>query len=146
MSGFSTSRSGQGIDNISKQHGSILRGWGPPVPKAGVLGDLYMDNFTFQLFEKRGINGLDDWGHHLFVVPSTYRSSLKWFGPSRPINALGRPGDYYLQWAGYGNYGMQMTILGPKIIYGWPENGEGPSDTGNTVIVNEGVQQTGLVG
>jgi hypothetical protein len=64
MSGFSTSRSG--IDNVSKQYGSILRG-GPPVPKAGV-GDLYIDNMTFQLFEKRAPAGLMT-GVTIFLVP-----------------------------------------------------------------------------
>ena len=101
MSGFSTTRSNMwSIDNISKQYGSILRGYGPPVPKAGVIGDLYIDSLTHQLFEKRRVNSLDDWGHYLWVVPSLYRNALKWFGPTRPLNVIGRPGDYYLHWSG----------------------------------------------
>lgn len=141
MSGFCTSRFG--LDNIAKQYGSILRGFGPPVPKAGVLGDLYIDNLTFQLFEKRGVDGLDDWGHYLFVVPSTYRNSLKWFGPSRPSNTIGVPGDYFLQWAGYDNYGMQLSIFGPKLIIGWPENGDGGN--GGLIITVANVFPLGLV-
>lgn len=140
MSGFSTSRF-SGIDNIAKQHGSMLRGWGPPVPKAGVAGDLYIDNLTFQLFEKRGVSGLDDWGHYLFVVPSPYGNNLKWFGPNGPGNTIGISGDYFLQWAGYNNYGMQLMIWGPKSVVGWPENGVGPS----TGITEVGVHQIGLV-
>lgn len=124
MSGFDTSR--PGIVAMAKQHGSVLRGFGPPVPQAGVVGDLYIDVLTWQLFEKRNINGLDDWGHYLFITPPLYRNSLKWFGPSAPANTLGVPGDYFLQWAGYDNYGMQPTIWGPKLWTGWPENGDGP--------------------
>jgi hypothetical protein len=124
MSGFDTSR--PGIVAMAKQFGSILRGWGPPVPQAGVVGDLYIDDFTYQLFEKRQINGLDDWGHYLFVVPPLYHWALKWFGSGNPSNTLGVPGDYYLQWAGFDNYGMQPTIWGPKLWTGWPENGDGP--------------------
>lgn len=140
MSGFSTSRFG--LHSVAKQYGSILRGFGPPVPKAGVLGDLYIDTLTFQLFEKRSVEGLDDWGHYLFVVPSTYRNSLKWFGPSRPSNTLGVPGDYFLQWGGYDNYGMQLSIFGPKIIVGWPENGDGGN--GGPVINVTTVRPIGL--
>jgi hypothetical protein len=146
MSGFSTTRSNiWGIDNISKQYGSILRGWGPPVPKAGVLGDLYIDNLTYQLFEKREVNDRDDWGHYLWVVPSQYRNSMKWFGPSGPANTLGRPGDFFLQWAGYDNYGMQLKIWGPKLVSGWPENGEGPGNTGTPVIAVSDVRSVGLM-
>src|SRR4029077_5161760 len=131
MSGFSTSR--PSVIAAPKQHGSILRGWGPPVPKAGVLGDLYIDNLTFQLFEKRCFHSLDDWGHYLFVVPSAYRNTLKWFGPNRPNDSLGGAGDHFLQWAGYDNYGMQPTIFGPKLIDGWPENGGDPSNGGPVI-------------
>jgi hypothetical protein len=143
MSGFSNSRSG--IDNISKQYGAILRGYGPPVPKAGVIGDLYIDVLTYQLFEKRSTGRLDDWGHYLFVVPATYRNSLKWFGPSRPSNKVGVPGDYFLQWAGYANYGMQLSIFGPKVIVGWPENGDGGGTGGGPVINTTGVRQIGVL-
>lgn len=144
MSGFSNSRTA--IDNVTKQYGSILRGYGPPVPKAGVIGDLYIDNFTFQLFEKRSTGGLDDWGHYLFVVPSIYINTLKWFGPSKPTNALGRPGDYYLQWAGYSNYGMQLSIFGPKSIDSWPENGETSGGGTPVITMNEDVHSLGIVG
>ena len=141
MSGFDTSR--PGIIAMAKQHGSILRGFGPPVPQAGVVGDLYIDVLsTWQLFEKREINGLDDWGHFLWTIPPLYRNSLKWFGPSGPGNTLGVPGDYFLQWAGYDNYGMNPTIWGPKLWTGWPENGDGPG----TVIAyqKDGVYPLGL--
>lgn len=140
MSGFDTSR--PGIVAMAKQHGSVLRGFGPPVPQAGVVGDLYIDVLTWQLFEKRNINGLDDWGHYLFITPPLYRNSLKWFGPSAPNQTLGVPGDYFLQWAGYDNYGMQPTIWGPKLWTGWPENGDGPG----TVIAYamNGVYRLGL--
>jgi hypothetical protein len=141
MSGFSTSRSG--IDNVAKGYGSILRGYGPPVPKAGVVGDLYIDNMTFQLFEKRSSGYIDDWGHYLFTVPANYRNSLKWFGQSGPDNSLGRTGDYFLQWGGYDNYGMNPTIWGPKLLAGWPENGEGSNS--NVVITSADVLPIGLL-
>jgi hypothetical protein len=141
MSGFDTSR--PGIVAMAKQHGSILRGFGPPVPQAGVVGDLYIDNLTFRMFEKRDINGLDDWGHFLFFVPPLYKYSLKWFGASAPDNTLGVPGDYFMQWAGYDNYGMNPLIWGPKLWTGWPENGDGPG----TVIADQrtGVYPLGLL-
>ncbi len=123
MSGFDTSR--PGIVTMAKQFGSVLRGDGPPVPQAGVTGDLYLDRLTWQLFEKRNINGLDDWGHYLWVMPSAFRSGLKWFGTSAPDDSIGVVGDYFLQWAGFDNYGMQPTIWGPKLWTGWPENGDG---------------------
>lgn len=140
MSGFDTSR--PGIVAMAKQHGSILRGYGPPVPQAGVVGDLYINVLTWDLHEKREINGLDDWGHFLFVLPPLYHYALKWFGASAPDNTLGVPGDYFLQWAGYDNYGMQPTIWGPKLWTGWPENGDGPG----TVIADQktGVYPLGL--
>jgi hypothetical protein len=141
MSGFSTSRSG--TDNTAKQYGSILRGYGPPVPQAGVVGDLYVDTLTFQFFEKRKTNGLDPWGHYLFTIPSIYQNSLKWFGPSTPSNIIGLPGDYFLQWAGYDNYGMQLTIWGPKLWSGWPESGT--SSGAGLNITNIGVYQLGLL-
>jgi len=124
MSGFDTSR--PGIVAMAKQYGSILRGWGPPVPQAGVTGDLYVDNLTYHLYEKRDINGLDDWGHYLFDVPADYRQTLKWFGSSPPDNTLGVVGDIFMLWAGYDNYGMQPMLWGPKLWTGWPENGDGP--------------------
>lgn len=138
MSGFSTSRFG--LDSIVKQYGSILHGYGPPVPKAGVIGDLYIDAMTFQMFEKR-THGLDDWGHYLFIVPSPYSNNLKWFGPSAPSNTVGITGDYFMHWAGYDNYGMQLTIWGPKAITGWTENGEGP----DSPIVADSIRPLGLL-
>jgi hypothetical protein len=142
MSGFSTSRSN--IDNVAKQYGSILRGYGPPVPKAGVIGDLYIDVMTLHLFEKRSTGRLDDWGHYLFLVPGGYRDTLKWFGPGRPSDSIGIPGDVFLQWAGYDNYGMQLSIFGPKLITGWPENG-GSTGNGGLPILDAGIRQLGLL-
>ncbi len=141
MSGFDNGSMQSGIYAQAKQFGSILRGFGPPVPQAGVTGDLYIDNTTFELFEKREINGLDDWGHYLWVVPALYHTTLKWFGPNGPSNEIGIVGDYFLQWAGYPNYGMIPLIWGPKTWTGWPENGDGPG----TVIVGSNVLPIGLL-
>ncbi len=141
MAGFDNGTMQGGIYAQAKQFGSILRGFGPPVPQAGVTGDLYIDNVTFQLFEKREINGLDDWGHYLWIVPTLYHTTLKWFGPNGPNNDIGIVGDYFLQWAGYPNYGMQPLIWGPKAWSGWPENGDGPG----TVIVGNTVLPIGLL-
>jgi hypothetical protein len=115
-----------GVFFQAKQFGSILRGFGPPVPQAGVVGDLYMDAQTFKLFEKRATSGTDPWGHSLFVVPALYQSSLKWFTASQITDDIGVPGDYALLWAGFGNYGVQPSIFGPKTNGAWPENGNGP--------------------
>lgn len=144
MSGFETSRPATGTVSMAKQHGSILRGYGPPVPQAGVVGDLYIDVMTWNFYEKRNINGLDDWGHYLFVIPPLYHNSLKWFGASAPDPTLGVPGDYFLQWAGYDNYGMYPIIWGPKLWTGWPENG---GDGSGTVIADghPEVHQLGLL-
>jgi hypothetical protein len=141
MSGFDTGMAGTSIPFMAKQFGPILRGFGPPVPQAGVVGDLYIDNLTFQMFEKREINGLDDWGHYLFIIPSPYTTTLKWFGPNGPNNNIGIVGDYFLQWAGYPNYGMQPLIWGPKTWTGWPENGDGPG----TIISGSDVLPIGLL-
>lgn len=135
MSGFDSGNS-QSIAPNGKQFGSILRGYGPPVPGMGVGGDVYIDVLTFQLFEKRNKEGLDPWGHYLFVVPALYQTSLKWFGTAPPTNDLGVVGDYYLQWGGYPNYGMNPVIFGPKQWTGWPENGDGP---GTVIAVGTGV-------
>lgn len=125
-----------GIDNGSlkggvffqaKQFGSILRGFGPPVPQAGVVGDLYMDTQTFNLYEKRATNQTDPWGHPLFVVPATYRSTLKFFTASQITDDIGLPGDYALLWSGFSNYGLMPSIFGPRGANGWPENGGGGS-------------------
>jgi len=131
MSGFDNGTS-QGLVSIAKQFGSILRGFGPPVPEAGVVGDCYIDTQSWRFYAKRQVQGLDDWGHFLFVVPPLYRTSLKFFGTTAPDDSVGVPGDYYLLWAGFDNYGMQPVIWGPRQWTGWPENGDGPG----TVVTN----------
>lgn len=128
MSGFDNGTSQGGVFFQAKQFGAILRGYGPPVPQAGVVGDIYIDVQTWQLFNKRSSaagDNLDPWGHYLFVVPVAYRTQLKWFNSYAPGNDVGVAGDYCLLWAGWSNYGMQPSIYGPKQAAGWPENGEG---------------------
>jgi hypothetical protein len=99
-----------------------LRGFGPPVPQAGLVGDLYIDVDTFQIFTKRstGSAGSDPWGNYVFVLPGTYQAALKWFVTTVPTNDIGVNGDYCLLWGGYPNYGMQPTIFGPKAAGAWP--------------------------
>jgi hypothetical protein len=126
MSGFDDGSLQGGLFFQAKQFGSILRGSGPPVPPAGVVGDLYIDTLTFQLFNKRASDDTDPWGHYIFSVPLTYQSTLKWFSSSYPEDSIGVTGDYCLLWGGYNNYGMQPSIFGPKQSSGWPENGNGP--------------------
>lgn len=129
MSGFDNGSLQSGIFFQVKQFGSILRGFGPPVPQAGVVGDLYIDVQTWNLYNKRSAaagDDIDPWGHYLFVVPVTYRTALKWFNSYPPGNDIGVTGDYCLLWAGWSNYGMQPSIFGPKQASGWPENGNGP--------------------
>ena len=126
MAGFDTGTLQGGIFAQAKQFGSILRGFGPPVPQAGVVGDLYLDTQTFFLFEKRATQTTDPWGHYLFQVPATYQNSLKWFSSFLPTNDLGVDGDYCLLWSGYNNYGLQPSICGPKVSGAWPESGTGP--------------------
>lgn len=128
MAGFDNGTAQGGVFFQAKQFGSILRGFGPPVPQAGVMGDLYIDVQTWQLFNKRSTTASDDvdpWGHYLFIVPNAYRATLKWFNSYPPGNDVGAPGDYCLLWAGWSNYGMQPSIFGPKQASGWPENGDG---------------------
>lgn len=123
MSGFDNGTLQSGIYFQTKQFGSILRGFGPPVPQAGVVGDLYVDAQTLQLFNKRTTDAgadVDPWGHYLFVVPVTYRATMKWFVPSVPTNDIGVDGDYALLWGGFPNYGMQPMIFGPKAAGAWP--------------------------
>ena len=124
--GFDNGTLQGGVFFQAKQFGSILRGFGPPVPQAGVVGDLYMDTQTFNLYEKRASDETDPWGHFLFVVPVTYQSTLKWFTASQITDDIGQNGDYALLWAGFGNYGLQPSIFGPKANGSWPENGNGP--------------------
>lgn len=138
MSGFDNGTLQSGLMFQTKQFGSILRGFGPPVPQAGVVGDIYIDVQTWQLFNKRAVDDVDPWGHYLFIVPAPYRATLKWFGSSAPTADIGIAGDYCLLWGGYANYGMQPALYGPKQATEWPENGNGANVTiaapGNTVI------------
>lgn len=123
MSGFDNGTLQGGVFAQAKQFGSILRGFGPPVPQAGVVGDLYIDVLTWQLFNKRSTDAAGDgdpWGHYLFVIPATYQLRLKWFVSSVPTNDIGIDGDYALLWGGYPNYGMQPSIFGPKAAGVWP--------------------------
>jgi hypothetical protein len=133
MSGYDQGTAQSGVYFQAKQFGSILRGFGPPVPQAGLVGDLYLDTLTFNLYEKRATDAgqdVDPWGHFLFVVPVTYRNQLKWFTTSLPDDSIGVTGDYALSWAGFGNYGLQPSIYGPKNVAGsWPESGNGPTTT-----------------
>jgi len=128
MSGFDNGTLQSGVFFQAKQFGAIMRGFGPPVPQSGVVGDLYIDVQTWQLFNKRSSasgDNLDPWGHYLFVVPLQYRATLKWFNSYAPGNDIGVVGDYCLLWAGWSNYGMQVSVYGPKQANGWPENGNG---------------------
>jgi hypothetical protein len=129
MAGFDNGTLQGGVFFQAKQFGSILRGFGPPVPQAGVVGDVYIDVQTWFLYSKRATNNTDPWGHYLFQVPVAYRTALKWFSTSAPDNSIGVAGDYCLLWGGWANYGMQPSIYGPKQSASWPENGEGPDTT-----------------
>ena len=143
MSGFDTGNS-QGVRSVAQSAGPILRGFGPPVPEVGVTGAIYIDVNTFQLFERRG-DGLDPWGHYLFVVPVQYQQTLKYYGSTPPTDDLGVVGDTFMQWGGWPSYGMNPVIYGPKQWTGWPELGDGPgtviaAGTGSSVV------QSGLLG
>lgn len=123
MSGFDNGTLQGGVFFQAKQFGSILRGFGPPVPQSGVVGDLYIDTQTFFLFNKRGTeNGVDPWGHYLFLVPLIYQPQLKWFSAVPPPNSVGIDGDYCLLWGGYPNYGLQPSMYGPRAAGVWPAN------------------------
>lgn len=132
MSGFDNGTLQGGIFFQAKQFGAILRGFGPPVPQSGVMGDLYIDTQTWFLYEKRSTDNagdVDPWGHYLFQVPTAYRTTLKWFSAIPPGDDLGVVGDYCLLWGGWSNYGLQPSIYGPKQTTSWPENGVGPDQT-----------------
>lgn len=148
MSGFDNGTLQGGIFFQTKQFGSILRGFGPPAPQAGVVGDLYIDVQTWNLYNKRSAAAGDDvdpWGHYLFVVPPAYRVALKWFTSSLPTPDIGVPGDYCMLWGGWANYGMQPSIFGPKQATDWPENGNGPTLPINPAFAGT-VLQVGLTG
>jgi hypothetical protein len=125
MSGFDNGSLQGGVFFQAKQFGSILRGFGPPTPQAGIMGDVYIDVQTWNLYNKRAENNTDPWGSYLFVVPAPYRATLKWFNAYTPDDNIGIVGDYCLLWAGYSNYGMQPSLYGPKQVTGWPESGNG---------------------
>lgn len=146
MSGFDNGTLQGGVYFQAKQFGAILRGMGPPIPQAGVVGDLYIDVLTWNLYNKRSTTSggdVDPWGHYLFQVPPAYRTTLKYFSATAPGNNIGVTGDYCLLWAGSGVFGMQPSVFGPKQPTGWPENGDGAS----LLIVAPGtVLQIGLLG
>lgn len=122
MSGFDNGTLSSGIVAQAKQFGSIIRGFGPPVPAVGVVGDLYLDVQTWFLYERRAGNITDPWGHYLFLVPATYQAQLKYFSCAPPPNSVGVNGDYCLLWGGYPNYGLQLTVFGPYAAGAWPAN------------------------
>lgn len=123
MSGFDNGTQQGGVFFQAKQFGSLLRGFGSPVPQAGVVGDLYLDTTAWNLYSKRTADsGVDPWGHYLFNVPLTYRTRLKWFTATSPSNDIGIDGDYCLLWGGYPNYGLQPMIFGPKAAGAWPSS------------------------
>ncbi len=122
MSGFDTGTQQMGVYSQSKQFGAIIRGVGPPVPTFGVVGDLYYDTVSSELYCYRSNNSIDPWGNWLYVVPETYRPRLKWFSAMAPTPDLGTDGDYCLLWGGSANYGVQPSIYGPKAAGAWPTN------------------------
>lgn len=122
MSGFDNGTIQGGVFSQTKQLGSVLRGFGPPAPQAGVVGDVYLDAQTFFLYNKRATDITDPWGNYLFQVPATYQAQLKWFGSVPPTNDVGVNGDYFALWGGYPNYGTQPSIYGPKAAGAWPAN------------------------
>jgi hypothetical protein len=146
MGGFDNGTTQGGVYFQAKQFGSVLRGSGPPVPQAGVMGDLYLDIATWFLYTKRSNDAggsVDPWGNYLFAVPTAYQSQLKWFSTSLPDDTIGVTGDYCLSWAGFGNYGLQPSIYGPKYASGtWLEGGNGS----NTSLISSAVFPLGLSG
>jgi hypothetical protein len=140
MSGFDNGTLQSGTYFQAKQMGSILRGSGPPVPQAGIVGDLYIDTTGWNLYTKRSSDAggdVDPWGHSLFPIALAYQPQLKWFGTFPPTADVGVDGDYYLLWAGYGNYGLQPSIYGPKAAGAWPANPVAVSVSLNTLYTAE---------
>lgn len=140
MSGFDNGTMQGGIFAQVKQFGAILRGLGPPVPQAGVVGDVYVDAQTFQLFLKRSTDAasdVDPWGHYLFIIPGTYQTRLKFFSSCAPTADIGIDGDYMLLWGGYPNYGLQPSIYGPKAAGVWPANPAAVAVTLNPLYTGE---------
>jgi len=127
MGGFDNGTIQGGVFAQAKQFGAILRGFGPPAPQAGVVGDVYIDVQTWLLYAKRETQGSDPWGDWLFQVPAMYRSTLKWFSASLPANDVGVDDDYCLLWCGFDNYGVEPSVFGPKVDGCWPESGTGPT-------------------
>ena len=145
MSGFDNGTLQGGLFFQTKQFGAVIRGFGPPVPQSGVVGDVYIDVQSWFLYNKRSPDAggdVDPWGHYLFQVPTTYRTALKWFSSSAPTDDFGIAGDYCLLWGGFTNYGMQPSIYGPKGATSWPENGVGP----NMSIAVAGALTVGQIG
>ena len=122
MSGFDNGTMQGGVFFQALQFGSIIRGFGPPVPQAGVVGSVYINVQTWELSTKRSTDRTDPWGHFLFTVPALYQARLKWFGATPPTADIGINGDYFLFWGGYPNYGLQPSIYGPKAAGAWPAN------------------------
>jgi hypothetical protein len=140
MSGFDNGSLQGGVFFQAAQLGSIIRGFGPPVPQAGKVGDVYIDTSAWNLYTKRSPDSggdVDPWGHFVFAVPLTYQPQLKWFGSSPPTNDVGINGDYYLLWGGYPNYGLQPSIYGPKAAGAWPANPVAVPVTLNTLYTAE---------
>ena len=148
MAGFDNGSQQGGVFFQAKQFGAILRGFGPPVPQAGVMGDLYIDVQTWQLFNKRSTTASDDidpWGHYLFVVPLAYRTALKWFNSYPPTNDIGQIGDYCIIGHPAGGHWAQKpvhirrgsTIRSHSVIYQGSEFGP-VLETGHHALIREG--------
>lgn len=140
MSGFDNGTLQGGVFAQAKQFGSVIRGLGPPVPQSGVIGDVYVDVQTFQLFTKRSNDAggdVDPWGHYLFIVPNTYQARLKWWSAFPPTNDIGLDGDYCALWGGFPNYGLQPSIFGPKAAGVWPTPPTAVAVTLNTLYTAE---------
>lgn len=142
MSGFDNGTTQGGVYFQANQMGSILRGSGPPVPQAGVVGSLYIDVVGWNLYSKRSNDSggdIDPWGHSVFAVPVAQQPALKWFGTFAPTADIGVNGDYYLLWAGFGNYGVgtPVSIYGPKAAGAWPGAASAVAVTVNSLYTAE---------